>query len=266
MDSYKKEGIVCFDMDMTLLDHRDWRIPDSAKLAIKRLQKTYYIVIATGRDMDAKYSEGLAEQVKPDGIIHLNGTKVTVGSQMIHEHQMSRDLVERLLHFTQGQDFAMGISVGTEDYFMNPEYVTRHDMIRWGQSDRCFRNPWRLLEMPVRTLAYIGKEPGTKRVEQAFPELKLPMFSSREGADVVERSVSKAEGLKKLCSYLGVPLSRTVAFGDSMNDYEMIQTAGMGIAMGNSVKELKQAADYVTSPIGEDGVWNACICLGLFSD
>ncbi len=261
---YTGKGLVCFDMDMTLLDHRDWKIPDSARKAVELLRGNYYIAIATGRDMDAKYSEGLSEQVQPDGIIHLNGTKVTVDGEMIYEHRMSQDLVERILKFAQGQDFAVGISVGAEDYFINPEYVTRHDITRWGQSNRCFRDPWKLLEMPVRTMAYIGKEPGTKRMEEAFPELKLPMFSSREGADVVEKSVSKAEGMKQLCSYFGVPLSCTVAFGDSMNDYEMIQMAKIGIAMGNSVEKLKEEADYVTSSIGEDGIWSACEYFGLF--
>lgn len=260
---YTGKGLVCFDMDMTLLDHRDWKIPDSARKAVELLRGNYYIAIATGRDMDAKYSEGLSEQVQPDGIIHLNGTKVTVDGEMIYEHRMSQDLVERILKFAQGQDFAVGISVGAEDYFMNPEYVTRHDIIRWGQSNRCFRDPWKLLEMPVRTMAYIGKEPGTKRMEEAFPELKLPMFSSREGADVVEKSVSKAEGMKQLCSYFGVPLSCTVAFGDSMNDYEMMETAGISVAMGNACEELKSVADVVCGTVKEDGVYYEFQRMGL---
>ena len=54
-------GIVSFDMDMTLLDHKDFKIPESAIEAVKRLRKNYYIVIATGRDMDNRYSLGLAE-------------------------------------------------------------------------------------------------------------------------------------------------------------------------------------------------------------
>ena len=45
---------------------------------------------------------------------------------------------------------------------------------------------------------------------------------------MVEKSVSKAEGMKQLCSYFGVPLSCTVAFGDSMNDLEILQEAGIG--------------------------------------
>lgn len=264
MEKHHKKGIVSFDVDMTLLNHEDWKIPDSAMEALKMLRDQYYIVIATGRDMDSKLSAGLTELINPDAIIHLNGTKVTIGSRTIYEYQMDRELVKRLLQFTEGKEFAMGVTVGTKDYFMNPEYVTRHDMIRWGQSDRCFRNPWKLLEMPVRTLAYIGKEPGTKLVEAAFSELKLPMFSSREGADVIEQDMSKANGLKRLCEYWDIPLSCTIAFGDSMNDFEIIRDAGIGVAMGNGNEKLKQAADYVTAPIGEDGVWKACIHLGLF--
>ena len=91
------KGIVSFDMDMTLLNHADYKIPDSAIKALDLLRKNYYIVIATGRDMDAKFSEGLADEVKPDAIIHLNGNKITIGPELIYEHCMKRELVEELL-------------------------------------------------------------------------------------------------------------------------------------------------------------------------
>ena len=54
-----------------------------------------------------------------------------------------------------------------------------------------------------------------------------------------------------------------MAFGDSMNDYEIIREAGLGIAMGNACEELKNAADYVTDDIDRDGLWNACRHFGL---
>lgn len=157
----------------------------------------------------------------------------------------------------------MGLTTGAEDYFINPEYVVRHDMRRWGVSERNFQDPEKLYDMNIRTLCYIGHESGAKLVEEAFPEVKLPLFSSKEGADVIEKGASKAEGLKRLCAYFGIPVSETIAFGDSMNDYEIIREAGIGVAMGNSVEALKKAADYVTSSIGEDGVWNACVHLRL---
>ena len=257
------KGIISFDMDMTLLDHSASRIPDSAYRAIDRLREQYYIAIATGRDLDSKFSAGLRELVEPDAVIHLNGTKVTVGNQMIYHHTMNKDLVRRILEFAEGRNFAVGLTAGTEDYYMNPEVVREQDIRRWGETGRVFKDPWKLLDMEVRTLVYLGREQGAKQVEAEFPELKLPMFSSGEGADIVEREASKAEGLKRLCEYYGIPLEHTVAFGDSMNDYEIVRTAGIGVAMGNSIEALKQVADYVTTPIGEDGIWNACVHLGL---
>ena len=100
-------------------------------------------------------------------------------------------------------------------------------------------------------------------MERHFPEVTLRMFSQNYGADVIENGYSKAEGLKRLCEYYGVDLKDTYAFGDSMNDYEILVEAGTGIAMGNAREELKAAADYVTTAIGDDGIWNACVHFGL---
>lgn len=106
----------------------------------------------------------------------------------------------------------MGLTDVSDDYYVNPEFVVRNDIRRFGESGRQFRDPKLLLQMPVRTLVYLGQEDGAKSMEAAFPQLKLPMFSSREGADIVEKKVSKAEGLKLLCDYYGVPMADTVCF------------------------------------------------------
>ena len=71
---------------------------------------------------------------------------------------------------------------------------------------------------------------------------------------------SKAEcyAIQKAAELLHIGIEDTIAFGDSMNDYEIVQAAGTGIAMGNSVQKLKDTADYVTDDIARDGVWKAC--------
>ena len=61
--------IVSFDVDMTLLDHKDWTIPDSAMETLQKLRENYTIVLATGRDMDSSFSVVLKEQIRPDAII-----------------------------------------------------------------------------------------------------------------------------------------------------------------------------------------------------
>ena len=54
-----------------------------------------------------------------------------------------------------------------------------------------------------------------------------------------------------------------MAFGDAQNDMDMLQYAGIGIAMGNAEESLKLVADYVTSHVDQDGVWNALKNYGI---
>jgi Cof subfamily protein (haloacid dehalogenase superfamily) len=255
--------IVSFDVDMTLLDHKDWTIPGSAMEAIEQLRENYTIVLATGRDMDSFFSTAIRDRVKPDAIIHLNGTKVTVGDEIIYEHTFDKSLLKQILKYTEKTPYSVGTTVEDYDYYINPEGVKAHDICLWGQSSRKFNDPYKLLDLNVRTMAYMGDETGAKAMEEEFPEIHVHMFADKKGADVVERKASKAVGLLRLCDYYKIPLSETIAFGDSMNDYDIIKAAGKGIAMGNAMEELKKAADYVTDPIDQDGIRNACLHFGL---
>lgn len=261
------KGIVSFDLDMTLLDHHSWEIRDSALKALELLRDRYYVVLGTGRDMDSHYSRQYVEILKPDAIIHLNGTKVTVGDRLLYRHQMPEQLVSRLLTFAQERNFCVGVTKGDDDYYIHPELLEQIDLIRWGECGRQFRDPWLLPGLGVQTLCYIDmpeRTPdGVREIESAFPELKLPRFAGDRGADILEKTVSKADGLERLCAHFGVRIEDCYAFGDSMNDLEIIRAAGCGVAMGNGVQALKDAADYVTEPIDQDGVWNACRKLGL---
>ena len=203
----EKKRIVSFDLDMTLLDHKTWKIPESAMEAVELLRRDSVIVVGSGRNMDLALSVEYRDQIRPDAIIHMNGTRVTVKGKTLYEHIMDKERLRRLLAYGEERGIALGVSMENGDY---------------------------------------------------YTEFKFPLFSGKMGADVVEKEASKAEGLKRLCQYYGMELGQTAAFGDSMNDYEIVSLAGTGIAMGNAVEELKTIADYVTDAVDQDGVWNAC--------
>ena len=258
--------MISFDLDMTLLDHRTDQITPSALEAIEKLRPKHRIVLATGRDMDNYYSTSYRDIVRPDAIVHMNGTKITVGDKLLFEHIFDPELLRRVLSFCDEKGFGIGMTVGDEDYYIHQEIIAANDIRFWGSCGRQFQDPWKMLTMPVRTLAFVGSREQVKEMEREFPTLKLPMFASGHGADVVEKGNSKADGLRRLAVYFGEKedLSDTVAFGDSMNDIEVVQEAGIGVAMGNAVDALKKVADYVTAPIGEDGIYKACEHLHLF--
>lgn len=72
--------------------------------------------------------------------------------------------------------------------------------------------------------------------------------------EVMPKGVDKGTGIAAICSDMGITPDEAIAFGDSYNDIRMIQTAGMGVAMGNAEDALKEVADYVTSDCDHDGI------------
>ncbi len=72
--------------------------------------------------------------------------------------------------------------------------------------------------------------------------------------DLSPVGVSKASGLALVCEQLGVAQEDTLAVGDGRNDIEMLRWAGRGVAMGQAVEEVKEAADAETETVYDDGV------------
>jgi hydroxymethylpyrimidine pyrophosphatase-like HAD family hydrolase len=81
--------------------------------------------------------------------------------------------------------------------------------------------------------------------------------------EFVPNGFSKASGIKKTCEFLNIPLENTFAFGDSVNDLDMLSYVAHGVAMGNGTDDAKQAAEYVTSSLHEDGIMRGLEYYGL---
>ena len=75
--------------------------------------------------------------------------------------------------------------------------------------------------------------------------------------------VDKGEGIKRCMAHLGASIEDVVVFGDGSNDVCMFLPEWTSVAMGNAIDELKQRADYVTTNVDDDGIWNACVHLGF---
>ncbi|HDL3288251.1 TPA: HAD hydrolase family protein, partial [Mannheimia haemolytica] len=72
--------------------------------------------------------------------------------------------------------------------------------------------------------------------------------------DILRKENSKARGIQDVLATLNIEIESAMAFGDGINDLEMLPTVGVGVAMGNGVPELKAVADFITKPLEEDGI------------
>ena len=77
----------------------------------------------------------------------------------------------------------------------------------------------------------------------------LPYF-----CEILHPSGGKDKALDWLCGYLGVSPERTIAFGNGYNDVQMLEWAGMSVAVGDAVQEVIDIVDFVAPPMEEDGV------------
>ena len=94
-------------------------------------------------------------------------------------------------------------------------------------------------------------------VEALSPYYDVQRHQSDCSFDLTLRGVSKALGISELVKNINKDIKDTIAFGDGRNDIEMLETVGLGIAMGNAVIEAKAVADYVTDRIENDGIEKA---------
>ena len=88
-----------------------------------------------------------------------------------------------------------------------------------------------------------------------FPELKI-MRSSPILLEIMDKSVSKADGIKIMLNHFNLDRKQSIAFGDNYNDVDMLDFGGLGVAMNNAPEGVKKIANDVTDDNDHDGIYN----------
>ncbi|RFU63437.1 Cof-type HAD-IIB family hydrolase [Peribacillus glennii] len=252
--------IVFFDIDGTLLDH-DKKLPDSTKAAIKKLQENdVFVAISTGR---APFMfEHLREELDIDTFVSYNGQFVVFQGEAIYKNPLSREQLKQLhgdaetnntpivfmndktMKANVRHDERIEISLGTL-HFPHPEKdeTFYHDRDIYQSLLFCNEN---------EESKYVGKY-------EKFRFIRWHEYSM----DVLPVGGSKAEGIRILIEKAGFAMEDVYAFGDGLNDIEMLETAGTGIAMGNATEAVKKFANHVTDDVDNDGIYNGLKHFGL---
>ena len=101
-----------------------------------------------------------------------------------------------------------------------------------------------------------------KETAQHFPQL-MALRSKATYLEILSPEATKGSAAKVLLEHYGLSTKQAVAFGDSDVDVDMLQYCGLGVAMGNAPRQVKEAADYVTASNDEEGVYIALNSLRL---
>ena len=254
--------IVFFDIDGTLLDH-DKNLPGTAKAAIQSLQSDgIYTAIATGR---APFMfTHLLEELNMQSYVSFNGQYVVFENEVLYTNPLNETEMEKL----EKEASAHGHSLVYLNEKTMKSSVSQDDLIEESLGELKLAHPESDPEFYKKNEIYqallFGKQEQLDYLDgfDAFTFIRWHKHS----VDVVPKFGSKAEGIKKMVSRLGFDMKDVYAFGDGLNDIEMLQEAGTGIAMGNAPAEVKQFADFVTDSVDADGIVRGLMAAGLLPE
>ncbi|MGM0167003.1 hypothetical protein IGI39_001983 [Enterococcus sp. AZ135] len=262
MENYRA---AFFDIDGTLADNHlprnlsfSERVPGSAKLALRKLKENgIEPVIASGRHYQTLTS--LAKSLGVNSIISSNGNCVHYHGEMIHQNVIPPKLLENLVKHLENQQTEFLIETSQAIYcFDNNEYHgdPLSDKIVLKVND----------PLPKNVLQLIVPWDEASEFKLGADSLLIAEKVAPVAANIHLKTGTKAEGIHKICEEMTITAKQTLAFGDEENDFTMFDVVGFPVAMGNAAPALKKKAAHVTTSVSNDGIWNACIDLGLISE
>jgi len=254
------DKIVFLDIDGTLLDH-DKNIPASAKEAISKLQENgVTVAISTGR---APFMfEYILEELDIHSYVSINGQYVVHEDKVIYENPIEMAHLEELTAFSKEKDHPV-IYQSATDMKSN---VADHPHIKMGMGSLKREFPLQQSDyykhLPIYQVLLFNEQEEQAKYESQFPSLRFVRWHPFS-CDVMPMNGSKANGIEQFIKNSKFKLEDTYAFGDGLNDLEMLQKVQVGVAMGNSVEEVKAIADYVTDDVAKDGLAKGLQEIGL---
>ncbi|MBD1431291.1 Cof-type HAD-IIB family hydrolase [Sphingobacterium sp. DN00404] len=247
---------VFFDIDGTLLSFKTHQVPSSTQKAIEQLQRQgIKVILSTGRSIN---SIDHVKFLDFDGFITFNGGYcVTQESDVLFKQAIHPNDIKAVLKYTEEHPLSFSL--------MSEKEITIYDVTPE------IAGMYAHLNLPVPPLVDINKvDPSSilqtniflgPEEEDVFMKNVMPnSIASRWTplfADVNPKGQSKQVGIDIFCKHFGLDIAQTMAFGDGGNDITMLKHVAIGVAMGNANPEVKEIADYITTDVDNDGIWNA---------
>lgn len=261
--------MICFDIDGTLISGGSQLICESAGEAIKAARQNGHIcVINTGRTKKLVGPE-ITGQVTFDGLLLGCGTEVIYREQVLLHKTFSKEMSLRIMDSLQRYEIDAVLEGAEDNFCEEPEKMHTETFRNYARNLKQVLGSDRYTKMMYapgnfdKFYAYADKWEQMNAFRREF-ETELSFIDRENGYfEVVPKGYSKASAIRFLADRLQLPMEETVAIGDSNNDLSMLECAGTSIAMGNSSGAVLDMADYVTTDVDRDGIWNALKWLGV---
>jgi HAD-superfamily hydrolase, subfamily IIB len=269
--------IVFLDVDGTLIDY-DAKLPESAARAVNEARANgHKVYICTGCSKAEIEQRNLCDL---DGMIGGNGAYVEDDGHVIMHHGLTRDEVKHIVDWCNERHLGFYLEANSgmycNDYMLEQGPET---MIKYGQgkgadlsqataSANSFVNSFihltgeDLYRDDVNKISFIlSSYQDHLDSKKEFPTLEANTWGGKGElalfGDLGPTGITKKHAIEVLLDYLGADVNDTISFGDAKIDLSMFELCAYNVAMGNGGIEIKEAADYITTDVNDDGLYNA---------
>lgn len=259
--------LIFFDIDGTIWDYKN-HIPDSTREAVKRAQANgHKCFINTGRARAYVQNEDLLS-LGFDGIVSACGCMIEFGGDVILNHLISSEDAIKTMESVRRNGLRpilegpKNLYLETDDFKGNMFVDKIMDEI--GPRVLGINDNWGRWQMNKLSCDFRNSD--SDRCFKELSDLYTLMIHDEQDEKVVEmvpKGHSKGTGIHNVCKLLCTDPKDTMAVGDSVNDTEMLRTAGISVAMGRSDEAVKEICDYTTDFLENDGIWKALMKYGL---
>ena len=258
-----KYKLIALDLDGTL-KNSDNKISEKTKNALLKAQELgVKIVLASGRPTPGLRHEAKILELEKYGgyLLSFNGARVNdvKTGKTIYEQILTIDEAKKA--YMRSKEYGLACMTYENDIILteneNDEYVKVESNIN-DIKVRKVESFVDCLNDPIYKVLLTGKP---EYVASIIDEFKLPFedcLSIYRSApffiEIMAQNIDKAASLDRLVQEMGITSEEVMAFGDGYNDLSMIEYAGLGVAMGNAVDEVKERAKLITKSNDEDGI------------
>lgn len=272
--------IVFLDIDGTFTVPLERPTELAAKAVREARKNRHRVLISTGRNMPIVSRDVL--EVGFDGVVASAGRYIEIGEKVIRDSVLPEETIQKCLEVFHKFGIYCRIESREGIYIDNrlqeilasaSADLSNSELIRMKKelaSDSGVK-PYR--EYPRGGAYKLGfictdlaeLEKTKPYLEREFHYVVHPYAKDADcyNGEIIRKDMDKGEAMKRVCEYYGADMADTIAFGDSMNDLQMLEAAGVAVVMGNSSQELKDRGDVVCESVEEDGVYYEFKRMGL---
>ncbi len=257
-----KQHLIVLDLDGTLLTDQKVISEKTKKTLAKVMEQGHQVMIATGRPYRSSepYYKELGLKTP---IVNFNGAFVhhptdnswgrfhtPIGLETVHE------VVESMHDF----NFHNIVAEVLDDVYVHHHDEKLMDIFRFGNPYITTGDLRNYLKVDPTSMLIHAPYERVGEIHDHLNQVHAEVIDHRRwGApwhviEIVKSGLSKAVGLDQVSKSLGISKENIIAFGDEDNDLEMIDFAGVGVAMGNAISPLKNIANEITLSNNEDGI------------